>query len=300
MAPMTAAPTSSVNACARFLVELENACAAYRLYGAAHPAFRRASEAAAGTVARLPLRVSVAAGGFASEEAPIAEPGLRGLARRLRLMGLVGLDVEAKPTAAHVAALVPLLAGGGGAEVATDAIVERIAQATGNTIRVVPLRLGNLRLVRGAATTDKGKNLAGANEPPSWRELLSRACTGGLDEPEVRELAHSFEAALGAKPSEAQWNAMVDVWSRQLAHAHAHAPAAASPTEPSPSGQEPSESPMTQSSDGPPASTPSVWDTLNFPSSGAGSGGVGCEAGAGHPLDAVGHFLQALSPDLSR
>src|SRR5688572_20737425 len=223
MAPMTAAPTSSVNACARFLVELENTCAAYRLYGAAHPAFRRCCDAAAGAVARLPLRVSVAAGGFATEEAPIAEPALRGLARRLRLMGLVGLDVEAKPTAAHVAALVPLLAGGGEAEVATDAIVERIAQATGNTIRVVPLRLANLRLVRGAAQDHTGKNLARADEPPSWRELLSRACTGGLDEPEVRELAHSFEAALGAKPSEAQWNAMVDVWSRQLAHAHAHA-----------------------------------------------------------------------------
>jgi hypothetical protein len=296
---MTAAKSSSVGACARFLVELENTCAAFRLYGAAHPAFARASEAAAAAVATVPLRVSVAAGGFASEEAAIDDPSLRGLARRLRLMGLVGLDVESKPTATHVAALVPLLAGGGSAEVATDAIVERIAQATGNTIRVIPLRLSSLRLVRGAAPTNSGKNLARPDEPPSWRDLLSRACTGGLDEPEVRELAQSFEAALGAKPSEAQWNAMVDVWSRQLAHAHAQqasASAASPPGETSPAATDPGSRPTAGPADDPFASTRSVWDTLGA----AGGGGGGDEPGAGHPLDAVGHFLQALSPNLSR
>src|SRR5687767_8439642 len=227
MASMTAATTSPAGACARFLVELENACAAFRLYGGAHPAFARSTGVAAGSVTKVPLRVSVAAGGFSAEDAPIHEPGLRGLARRLRLMGLVGIDVEAKPTPAHVAALVPLLAGGGEAEAATDAIVEKIAKATGGTINVVPLRMSNLRLVRGAAPTNAGKDLARADEPASWRELLSRACTGGLDEPEVRELAQSFETALGAKPSEAQWNAMVEVWSRQLTHVQASLPESA-------------------------------------------------------------------------
>ncbi len=216
--------------------------------------------------------------------APLDDPGLRRLALRLRSLGLVGLDVALQPTADHLAALVQLLADterhrDGGA----DAVVEGIALETGGTVKAVPLRTDNLRLVRGTApppaagTGASPDALAKKDAPLDWREMLARACDGGLEEPEVQELAQSFEAALGVKPSGAQWDAMIEVWSRQLSRASAEASTTGGPT------------------CGPAPAAPGAPGVPGAP----GAPGAGRPAGDGR-IDAVGQFLTALSPNLSQ
>ena len=194
----------------RFLVELDNAWTMLRLYGTEHPAFRRSVDAAAAAVEK-PGRVSINPTGFVQGKTPVANANLRPLAHRLRSMGLVGIATEPGLTAAQVTALVLVLNEADRSRGTTDAVVEKIAAASGGYVRAVPLRLDALRLVEG--TNDSPDEPKGAD---GWRDMFASAFFTGGDPGTTAELAQAFETALRGQTTD-HWDAMVAVWMRQLA-----------------------------------------------------------------------------------
>jgi len=207
-----ATPTPAADdASTRFLVELENAWTLLRLYGTEHPAFKRGAEAAAAAVDR-PARVSINPRGFSPSNPGVGvRDTLRVFAQKLRSMGLVGLTMEPGLTPAQVLSLVNVLSEADRSRGTADAVVEKIAAATGGRLRAVPLRLDGLKLIEGMSPA--------SDEPANadvWREIFAGAFLPGTDAASSSELAQAFEAALGGQSS-AQWDAMVGVWMKQLA-----------------------------------------------------------------------------------
>jgi hypothetical protein len=208
-----ASPTSAAGdgSSTRFLVELENAWTLLRLYGTEHPAFKRGAEAAAAAIER-PARVSINPRGFSPSNPGVGvRDTLRVFAQKLRAMGLVGLTMEPGLTPAQVLSLVNVLSDADRSRGTADAVVEKIAAATGGRVRAVPLRLDGLKLIEGMPPPSEE-----ASSPDVWREIFAGAFLPGADAAASAELAQSFEAALGGRSS-AQWDAMVGVWMKQLA-----------------------------------------------------------------------------------
>src|SRR3954451_25241024 len=83
---------SAVDTSARFLGELDNLWSLLRVYGTEHPAFRRSAESAAAAASR-PLRISLSPKGFTVEKGVLGDPILLAFSKRLRSLGLVGVDV---------------------------------------------------------------------------------------------------------------------------------------------------------------------------------------------------------------
>jgi hypothetical protein len=209
-APPTPAPAAD-DASTRFLVELENAWTLLRLYGTEHPAFKRGAEAAAAAIER-PARVSINPRGFSPSNPGVGvRDTLRVFAHKLRSMGLVGLTMEPGLTPAQVLSLVNVLSEADRSRGSADAVVEKIAAATGGRVRAVPLRLDGLKLIEGMPP---GPDEAANGDV--WHEIFAGAFLPGADTEASAELAHAFEAALGGQSS-AQWDVMVGVWMKQLA-----------------------------------------------------------------------------------
>src|SRR5688572_24722801 len=207
-----APPTApAADASTRFLVELENAWTLLRLYGTEHPSFRRGADAAANEIDR-PARVSINPRGFSPTKPGAPNETLKVFAQRLRAMGLVGLTMEPGLTPAQVIALVLVIVEADRSRGNADAVVEKIAAATGGHVRAVPLRLDSLRLVEGAS----GAADPAAVTPDVWREMFASAFQPGSDAFASEELAHAFENALRGQSS-GQWDSMVGVWMKQLA-----------------------------------------------------------------------------------
>ena len=216
------APAGS-DASTKFLVELDNAWTMLRLYGTEHPAFRRSVDAAAAAVER-PGRVSINPTGFVHGKTPVANANLKALAHRLRSMGLVGLATEPGLTAPQVTALVLVLNEADRNRGSADAVVEKIAAASGGHVRAVPLRLDALRLVEGTADSVEQPRAT-----DGWRDMFASAFfTGGGDAAASAELAQAFETALRGQTTD-HWDAMVAVWMRQLAAIDPAAPQGGTP-----------------------------------------------------------------------
>ena len=271
-------PAHAADASTQFLVELENTWTLLRLYGTEHPAFRRGAEAAAAAIDR-PARVSINPRGFSPTKPGAPNETLRVFAQRLRAMGLVGLTMEPGLTPAQAIALVLVLIDADRSRGNADAIVEKIAAATGGRVRAVPLRLDSLKLVEGASAAPEG-----LETPDVWREMFASAFQPGSDTGASAELAQAFENALRGQSS-AQWDSMVGVWTKQLAsidpnkireagagsgYGGIHAAAAAAGQGPSGVGSE--------STSGPAPAPPAPGSTL----------------------DSVATFLSTLSPVLCR
>src|SRR5687768_3489754 len=230
-APASTSPAASA-AATRFLLELENTCSILRVYGQEHPAFRRSADAAAASSVS-PIHISVSSRGLAVDKTPVDEPNLARLARLLRTFGLIGLDVEGRLTAAQVTSLVLALDELERAPQSTSAVMDRIARASGGAMRAIPLKLDHLRLVEG--TAGKAPAVPGSKSAPAdvgsvWRELFSPSAApaagagagagpGATSAQSARQLAQSLERAVGASPSPAQWDAMVQGWMKQLTQA---------------------------------------------------------------------------------
>jgi hypothetical protein len=288
----TSPASGSATAGTRFLLELENTCAILRVYGEEHPAFRRSADAAAAN-AVAPLHISISSKGLAIDKTAVDEPSLARFSKLLRRFGLIGLDVETRPTASQITSLVIALGELERAPPATAEVIQRIAQASGGAIKAIPLRLDHLRLVEGRT---KGKEPAAGPIPLTsqsgvgfvWRELFSstaipstvgptETARGGpvgsapvvaMPPQAARQLAQSFERSLGPSPAPAQWGAMVDGWVKQLAQA----------------GISPSALPALAAAATAQADAP--------------QGGEGQQPASGGRLDAVSSFLEALSPHL--
>jgi hypothetical protein len=223
-----AGPSPLLDASSRFLAELDNSWSLLRVYGTDHPAFRRAAEAAAKAVDRT-LGLTVHPRGFTVGKAPVPNDRLGGLSKRLRAMGLVGLTADPPLTSAQITSLVLALDEADRTHLNGDAVVARLASATGGRVKAMPLRTANLRLMEG---TGKAQNEE-SEQATLWRNLFSQACFGGVggfalplgggtpategSSADVGDLAESFETALRTVQTTAQWDSMVDVWLRQLA-----------------------------------------------------------------------------------
>lgn len=256
---------SAVESSTRFLVEIENLWTLLRVYGTEHPAFRRGAAAASSTLTQ-PFSVSVSPKGFTLGKAVLDDAGMLTFSRRLRAMGLVGLAAQPGLTAAEVTALVMALDAADRGHLAGAAVVEKIAAASGRHVIAVPLRLAGLRLMEGTADdADQPSEQAAV-----WRDLFADAFSGrgGAGKADAGELAGSFELAMKAVVSPAQWDAMVGVWVRQL-----------------------SEAASTDSARAADAGGPTGVRPL-----GPGTAGAADK----DPLDTAAAFLGALSPHLSR
>ena len=192
-----------------FLVELERAWALLRLYGEQHPAFRQRAELAAAAVSQ-PLRIGVGPKGFLTDSAATTtEDELQPLAKRLSGMGVVGLIVATGLSVEHITALVQALQDAERSRANIQLLVARIANSTGGKVKVLPVRMDDLRYVTGSSDP--------SNEDDStatWRELFVRACGGDGSVP--AEAAKWFEAAVRGVQSSGQWTSMLDVWVREL------------------------------------------------------------------------------------
>jgi len=203
---------SEVEIATRFLVELHNVCSLFKLYGSEHPAFRQHAQTAASSLTR-PLRISIAPDGFSTGQSPITHDNLMPLARRLRSLGLVSLNVECGLTAADLLGMVLVLQEVDQSGASGDVVANGIAARTGGRVKAESLHLANLQLLSGTAEAGH------AGDPKDrWQELFTH-CESESDRSTIRELAHSFETALGGTQSRAQWKAMVEVWLRELAAA---------------------------------------------------------------------------------
>jgi hypothetical protein len=279
---------SAVGISARFLGELDNLWSLLRVYGTEHPAFRRSAEAAAAAAPR-PLRISLSPKGFTVDKTTLGDPILLAFSKRLRSLGLVGLSVEPGLTAAQVTSLILALDDCDRARASGTAVCDKITAVTDRRVTGIPLRLASLRLVEGTAEDDVAED----GQAGVWREMFAAAWHpsggdgAGID---PKELAESFELALRAVGSPAQWEAMVAAWGQQLAAMEASTAAAPPPPpaqagtgDPSAPAGSPAPSPRVSLADLPPAPLPGM------------NGG-----GRNRSLDSVAAFLGALSPTLSR
>ena len=191
-----------------FLVELERAWALLRLYGDQHPAFRQRAGLAA-AAASQPLRIGVGPKGFLSDSANTADDELQPLAKRLSGMGVVGLIVSAGLAVDHITGLVQALEEAERSRANIQLVMVRIANATGGKVKVLPVRMDDLRYVTGSSAP-AGEDDATA----TWRELFVRACGGDGSAP--AEAAKWFEAAVRGVQSSGHWTSMLDVWVREL------------------------------------------------------------------------------------
>src|SRR5688572_2943287 len=148
VAPIPPAATAPTAQPVGFLVELDNAWSAYRLYGADHPAYARRTDAAVAAL-NQPLRVSINSKGFHAQTAPLENGQLIDFARRLRTMGLIGLEAQPPLTAAQVSSLVLALDECDRRHAVGDAVASRIAAATAQRVKAATLRIGKLRLATG-------------------------------------------------------------------------------------------------------------------------------------------------------
>lgn len=203
------ASNAAAEASTRFLVELENTWTLQRLYGTEHPAFRRGAESAAAAIDR-PTRVAISPRGFSPVKAGAPNETLGVFAQRLRAMGLVGLTMEPGLTPAQIVALVGVLIEADRSRVDVEAVVEKIAAATGGRVNAVPLRLDNLRLVEGTGGGESDQ------KGDVWQDLFASAFAPGTDPAASSQLAQAFETAL-RRQSSGQWDAMVGAWMKQLA-----------------------------------------------------------------------------------
>lgn len=213
--------TSDASPSTAFLVELERTWALLRLYGEAHPAFRQRAELAAAATGPQPMRIGVSPRGFLADTATISNDELQPLAKRLTTMGVVGIVVATGLTADHVIAVVRALQDAERSRGNVQMVIARIATATDGKLKVLPVRMDDLRYLTGAAGP--------ANEDDStatWRELFIRACGGGSV---PAEAAKWFESAVRGVRSAGQWTSMLDVWVRELS--------AIEPAQPSPEGE---------------------------------------------------------------
>jgi hypothetical protein len=225
VAPIPAAASSSAAAPPAqpvgFLVELDSAWSAYRLYGPDHPAYARRTAAAAAALGQ-PLRVSINSKGFHTQAAVVENEPLLDFARRLRTLGLIGLDAQPPLTADHVSSLVLALDECDRRHAIGDAVASRIAAATGQHVKATVLRVGKLRFVQGAprAATDDGDpasilidfffdRLGGGGAGES-----SGNGTGVAGDP--AKLARSFESAIRSAGSDADWSVVVEAWNQGL------------------------------------------------------------------------------------
>lgn len=190
-----------------FLVELERTWALLRLYGEAHPAFRHSAERVA-AAASQPLRIGVSPKGFLAGATTICTDELQPLAKRLTAMGVVGLVATGGLTADHVAALVGALHDAEKSRGNVQLVITRITTATEGKLKVLPVRMDDLRYLTGA-----GGPLNEDDSTATWRELFVRACGGGSVPVEA---AKWFEAAVRGVQSAGQWTSMLDVWVREL------------------------------------------------------------------------------------
>jgi hypothetical protein len=261
----------------RFLVELATACTALRLYGAEHPAYQRAVASAAGAVDGTVARMSITPRGF-SPSPPETPAELVQLAKRLRAMGLVGLTISPGLTAEQVHALVVVIEQGDRSSAAAakaNAMVEKIATASGGRVRAAPLRLDGLRLVEGAVAGGGGGTSQDDDDP--WRQMFASALVPHANIAASAELARTLENALrssglaGNADSAAaaegeplgEWDAMARAWVKQLSRIDA-------------------------------AQLRRAGKDSATEAAGTGAGGVA----AGKSLDAVATFLTTLSPEL--
>ena len=257
---------SAVDTSARFLGELDNLWSLLRLYGTTHPAFRRSAESTAAAASR-PLRVSLSPKGFTVDKTTLDDPLLLAFSRKLRSLGLVGLAVEQGLKAGHVTALILALDEADRTHVSGPPVADRIAAATERHVAGIPLRVEGLRLMEGTSEEPEADGQASV-----WREMFASAWHSGgpggtAGDPE--QLAESFELALRAVGSPAQWEAMVGAWVRQLATVDV-----------SPTAE--------------PRGVPTGF-------AGGAQGTAPAPATSGSQrLDAVASFLSALSPTLSR
>lgn len=213
----------------RFLVELENACAALRLYGASHPAFaRNAAQAAAALTAPLSFSISshgfvptdatmpqeASAGGAASRSEPTPEGAE--LAQRLRALGLIGLRAQPQLAGAQVEAFVRVLCEAEREHLPASAVEQRIWAASGQRIKVIPLRLDSLHFVHGSSGATDGRNRAAL-----WRDLFHQACgVGGraasATPANAAGLAIAFESAAQSVQEPGDWREIVENWQQSL------------------------------------------------------------------------------------
>jgi hypothetical protein len=267
---------SAVDLSTRFLTELENLWTLLRLYGTEHPAFKRGAATASSTLTQS-FRVSVSPKGLTLGKSTLDDPAMLTFSRRLRAMALVGLAVQPGLTAAEVTTLVLALDEADRSHLSGAAAIEKIAAASGRHVIPIPLRLAGLRLMEGTADDPEA---AASEQPTVWRDLFAAACSGGRGKSDAGELAESFETALRAVASPAQWDAMVGVWVRQLSAAAAKDPAAGTDVTGAATGA---------------AVIGSTGGAIN------GTGGTGTAGTANaDTLDAAAAFLSALSPHLSR
>src|SRR5688500_7353590 len=267
-----------------FLAEFENACSSHRLYGPQHPAYWRASEAAA-AASKSAMRVSITPKGFSSPDAAVDDSRLLPFANRLRSLGLVGLAVKSPLSAAQVTAMVVARAELLRDHPPADAVVRRIADASAGAIVAIPLKLGGLRLVEGTA---RAKEDAGSTK--LWSSLFAEACGNGSGTVDSTQLAQSFEAALGPAPSSAQIEEAAGDWARELSLV-ASSPELFTP----PVGWVGAQR-FDANDDGGPAQTPPPGDA----SGGQPGYGDGPGNAAASRIDAASSFLSALSPNLSQ
>jgi hypothetical protein len=213
--PTTATAAPSIG----FLVELDNAWSAYRLYGPDHPAYARRTDAAVAAL-NQPLRVSINSRGFHTQTAPIDNDQLLDLARRLRSMGLIGLEAHPPLTADQVSALLLALDECDRRHAVGQAVASRIAAATAQRVKATTLRVGKLRFVQGASRSATDGDPASILIDFFFDRLGGGASSGTgtaegpSDDPAA--LARSFESALRTAGSEADWNVIVEAWNQGL------------------------------------------------------------------------------------
>lgn len=270
------APDPAVESSTRFLTELETLWSLLRLYGSAHPAFRRGADAAIAALSR-PLRVSVSPKGFTVGKIMLEHATLAPFAQRLRSMGLVGLVMEPGLTAPQVTALVEALHEADRTHAAGPAVAEKIAAATAKRVEAIPLRLAGLKLMEGTAQDHDAPPEQGTTV---WRDMFAAALSSGRGGPaEAAEAAQSFELALKSMASPAQWDTMVEVWIRQLSAVESNVNARPAPAD---------------------GIGPAAADHPDGNAPGNAVGEPGAARPSPGPLDGAAAFLGALSPHLCK
>src|SRR6476620_7025514 len=107
--------------------------------------------------------------------------------------------------------LVLTLGGCDRAHASGTAVCDKLAAVTERRVTGIPLRLASLRLLEGTDEDAAGEE----GQATVWREMFAAAWHSGGGEGgavDPSELAESFELALRAVGSPAQWEAMLAAW----------------------------------------------------------------------------------------